>query len=266
MDGGAGLNPAPVDLQIQGKVALITGASAGLGEACAQALACEGVDVALAARRLPELERVAADARKRGVRAQAFELDLSDRASTAALVPAVISHFGRVDILVASGGGPKPGTFTQTDERDWDAAYESILRSVLTIVGGCVDGMRERRWGRIVALTSSSVKQPISNLVLSNMYRTALVSALKTLAGEVARDGVTVNAIATGRIDTARLRALYAASESDLLQAAAGVPAGRVGSVEEFAPLVAFLCSERARYITGQTIAVDGGLIAGLFG
>jgi 3-oxoacyl-[acyl-carrier protein] reductase len=140
-----------------------------------------------------------------------------------------------------------------------------LLRSILQLLDGIVPGMRERRWGRVVALTSSSVKQPIEDLALSNMFRTALVSALKTLSNEVARDGVTVNAIATGRVETDRLRYLYG-DEAALKRKGEEVPVGRLATPEEFAPLVAFLCSEPARYITGQTIAVDGGLIAGLFG
>jgi 3-oxoacyl-[acyl-carrier protein] reductase len=126
--------------------------------------------------------------------------------------------------------------------------------------------MRARKWGRIVALTSTSVKQPIDTLVLSNAFRTALVAALRTLAVEVAADGVTVNCIATGRIDTDRLRALYGNDERALRQAGAEVPIGRIAAPDEFAPMAAFLCGEPARYVTGQTISVDGGLVRGLFG
>lgn len=256
-----------MDLNIRGKVALVTGASSGLGEACALALAREGVRVALGARRREELERVAALAHDAGAPdARPFVVDLSDARNVDRLLRDVQDEFGGVDILVANGGGPKPGTFTQTSPADWDAAYQSILRSILQLVEGVVPGMRERRWGRIVALTSTSVKQPIATLALSNMFRTALVSALKTLSAEVAKDGVTVNAIATGRIETARLRSLYGNDPAALARAGAEVPIGRIAQPEEFAPLAAFLCGEPARYITGQTIAVDGGLIAGLFG
>jgi len=136
---------------------------------------------------------------------------------------------------------------------------------MLQIVERTVPQMRERKWGRIVALTSTSVKQPIGTLALSNVFRTALISALKTLSGEVARDGITVNAIATGRILTDRLRSLYG-GDAELERAGKEVPAGRVAQPDEFAPIVAFLCGEPARYITGQTISVDGGLTGGLFG
>ena len=137
---------------------------------------------------------------------------------------------------------------------------------MLQLAGALVPRMRGRGWGRVVALTSTSVKQPIETLVLSNAFRTALVAALRTLAVEVARDGVTVNCIATGRVDTARLRELYDHDESKLRAAGREVPIGRVATPQEFAPLAVFLCSQPASYITGQTISVDGGLTRGLFG
>ena len=255
-----------MDLNIRGKTALITGASSGLGEACALALAKEGVRVALGARRREELDRVAKLAREAGSPdAKTFVVDLSEGNSIETLLRDVHGAFGGVDILIANTGGPKPGTLTQTTPADWDLAYRSLLRSVLQIVEGVLPKMREQCWGRIVALTSTSVKQPIATLALSNMFRTALVSALKTLSSEVAKDGVTVNAIATGRIETARLRSLYG-DEAAMQRAGSEVPIGRIAQPQEFAPLVAFLCGEPGGYITGQTIAIDGGLISGLFG
>lgn len=255
-----------MDLGLRNRVALVTGGSSGLGKACALALAAEGARIAVAARRREELEAVAAQARERGAPdARAFALDLGDAASVEALVRDVNGAFGGIDVLIANGGGPKPGTVTQTSLADRDAAYQMLLRSMLQLIDGALPHMREQRWGRIVALTSTSVKQPIATLALSNMFRTALVSALKTLSGEVARDGVTVNAIATGRILTDRLNTLYG-GPAEIEAAGCEVPIGRVAQPEEFAPLVTFLCGEPARYITGQTIAIDGGLIAGLFG
>jgi 3-oxoacyl-[acyl-carrier protein] reductase len=256
-----------VDFGIRGRTALVTGASSGLGASVALTLAREGVRLALAARSGERLSAVAQRAKELGaVDARGFRLDLHEPSSIAAMLEEVRGAFGDVDIAILNGGGPKPGRFTETILDDWDAAYRSLLRSMLVLLEALVPAMRARRWGRVVALTSTAVKQPIDTLVLSNTFRTALVSALRTLAGEVARDGVTINAIATGRIETDRLRALYGNDERKLREAADEVPIGRIASPEEFAPMVAFLCSEPARFVTGQTISVDGGLTRGLFG
>lgn len=255
-----------MDLQIRGRIALVTGASSGIGEAVALALAHEGASLALAARRIDRLEAVARAARDEGARsAEVFALDQSEAASVASLVQRVRAKLGDPEILVLNGGGPKAGTYSEITLEEWDRAYVSGLRGILQLVNDAVPHMRASRWGRIVALTSTSVKVPIPNLVLSNAFRTALVSALKTLSGEVAREGVTINAIATGRILTDRLRAIYDDERALLAAAERDVPMQRPGTAEELAALVAFLCGEPSRYITGQTIAVDGGLIKSLF-
>jgi 3-oxoacyl-[acyl-carrier protein] reductase len=255
-----------MDLGIRGRVALVTGASSGIGEAVAYALAQEGATLAVAARRKAKLDGVAAEAKRRGAAgAHAFEVDLDDRASIAKLLDDVRSTLGGVDILVANGGGPKPGSYLELQPQDWDRAYTGVLRSMLDLVDGVVPAMRARQWGRIVALTSSSVKQPIPSLALSNAFRVALVAALKTLSIETASQGITVNTIATGRVMTDRLRHLYPDEASMQSAAREEVPIGRVATPEEFAPMVAFLCGEPARYVTGQTIAVDGGLIKSLY-
>ena len=255
-----------MDLGIRGRIAFVTGASSGIGEAVALALADEGAKVAVAARRVDRLEAVASQARARGASdARAYEMDLNDDASIAKTIERVSNDLGPIDILVANSGGPKPGTFTQTSIEDWDSAYHLLLRSIVEVVNAVVPSMRSRKWGRIVALTSTSVKQPIPNLVLSNAFRTGLVSALKTLSIEAGADGVTVNAIATGQVLTDRLRQLYPDEAEMQRNAETKIALRRVATPEEFAPLVAFLCSEPARYITGQTIAVDGGLITSLF-
>ena len=255
-----------MELGIRGRVALVTGASSGIGQAIALALADEGAAVAVAARRLDRLESVAAEAKQRGAReARAFEVDFEKPGSSAALLAQVHDALGAVQILVANSGGPKAGTFLDLDLDAWDAGYRGTLRSMLELVQGVVPPMTASGWGRIVALTSTSVKQPIPSLALSNAFRTALVSALKTLSVEVARRGVTVNCIATGRVLTDRLRHLYPSEEAIHKAAETDVPMGRVATPSEFAPLVAFLCSDPAKYITGQTIAIDGGLIKSLF-
>ena len=257
-----------MDLEIAGKTALVTGASSGIGEAVALALAREGVRLAIAARRVERLDAVAARARSEGAAdARGFAFDQRDAASIEPMLGGVRAAFGDVDILVLNGGGPKPGRFSEMTLADWDAGYASVLRGMLVLAGAVLPAMRAARWGRIVALTSTSVKQPIETLVLSNAFRTALVSALRTLAGEVAAEGVTVNAIATGRVNTDRLRELYGGSDEKMhAAAAADVPAKRVAGPEEFAPLVAFLCGGPASYVTGQTISIDGALTRGLFG
>lgn len=255
-----------MDLKVRGRVALVTGASSGLGEAVALDLAKEGVTLALAARRLDRLQQVAENAKALGATdARSFPVDQNDPRSIDELLSHVPQSMGKIDILVVNGGGPNPGTFSDMTLDDWDAAYRGTLRSMLQLVYGVTPSMRAERWGRIVALTSMSVKQPIPNLVLSNAFRVALVSALKTLSIESAPDGVTINSIATGRIFTDRLKQLSGNDEYAIHQSAeTDVPMRRVGTPDEFAPLVTFLCGESARYITGQTIAVDGGYIRSL--
>lgn len=256
-----------MDLGIKGKTALVLGASSGIGEAIAMALAAEGVRVVLAARRRDLLEEVESRARGAGAPdAAAIEVDLTDDASIDSLLKVVTKAYGGADIAIINGGGPKAAHFEDLAPDDWDGAYRLLLRGMLRVVDGIIKPMRKKGWGRIVALTSTSVKAPIDNLVLSNTFRAAMVAAMRSLATDVAKDGVTVNSIATGRIKTERLRELYDNDEERLRQAASEVPAGRIASPEEFAPLAVFLCGEPASYVTGQTISVDGGLTRGLFG
>jgi 3-oxoacyl-[acyl-carrier protein] reductase len=253
-----------VELGIRGRLALVTGASSGLGRACALALAAEGARLAIGARRADLLAEVADEARAAGSPdAQAYALDLSDPASIDAMLAAMRDRQGDAEILIANSGPPKAGAVANLALADWDTAYGPALRSILQLVYAVLPAMRERAWGRIVNLSSSAVKTPIPNLALSNAFRAGLLGALKTLSREVAADGVTINVIATGKIETARARSFYA-DQAAWDKQQKDIPFGRFGTPEEFAPLIAFLCGEGAKYISGTTISVDGGLMPSL--
>jgi 3-oxoacyl-[acyl-carrier protein] reductase len=253
-----------VELGIRGRLALVTGASSGLGRACALALAAEGARIAVGARRVELLEDVAAEARAAGSPdARAYALDLADPASIDAMLAAMRDQQGDAEIFVANSGPPKAGAVANLTLADWDAAYGPAMRSLLQIVYAVLPAMRERGWGRIVNLASSALKTPIPNLALSNAFRAGLLGALKTLSREVAGDGVTINMIATGKIETERARSFYAEPGAWEKQQSE-IPFGRFGKPDELAPLVAFLCGDGARYISGTTIAVDGGLAPNL--
>jgi len=253
-----------MDLGIRGRLALVTGASSGLGRACALALAAEGARLAIGARRTDLLDAVAAEARAAGSpEAQTYALDLADPASIDAMLAAMRDRQGDAEIFIANSGPPKSGAAANMTLADWDAAYGPTMRSMLQIVYAVLPAMRERGWGRIVNLASSALKAPIPNLALSNAFRAGLLGALKTLSREVAGDGVTINVIATGKIETARSRSFYSEPGAWERQQRE-VPFGRFGTPEEFAPLVAFLCGDGAKYISGTTISVDGGLAPNL--
>lgn len=253
-----------MELGIRGRLALITGASSGLGRACALALAAEGARIAVGARRVDLLEGVAAEARALGSPdAQAYALDLADPASIDAMLASMREKQGDAEMLILNSGPPKAGAVANLTLADWDAAYGPALRSMLQITYAVLPAMRERGWGRIVNLASSGIKTPIPNLALSTGFRAALLGALKTLSREVAGDGVTVNVIATGKIATERARSFY--KEPGAWEKQQGeIPFGRFGEPDELAPIVAFLCGDGAKYISGTTISVDGGLAPGL--
>ena len=252
-----------MDLGLAGKVALVTGSTSGLGLASAKALAAEGVSVAICGRRGDLAEREAA-AMPGAIGLQA---DITDPATPQRLVRSTVDAFGRIDILVGSTGGPPPGTALDVDADAYDGALDLLVKPMVRLSHLVLPSMRERRWGRIVFVTSGSVREPIPILVLSNAVRMAVHGFAKSLARQVAGDGVTVNCVLPGRIATDRVESLDRASADssgrsiDDVQEAArrGIPVGRYGLPDEFGAMVAFLCSKQASYVTGASVPVDGG-------
>jgi 3-oxoacyl-[acyl-carrier protein] reductase len=250
-----------MDLGIAGRCAAVAGASGGLGLGCAQALAADGVRVVLCGRDAARAEAAAHDIRDAGGDAVGLAADVSTVDGAAGFVARAIDALGRLDIVVANAGGPPAGTFASTDVDAYLPALELNLLSTVAMCKAAVPAMVERGWGRIVAITSLTVRQPAASLILSNTARAGATGFLKTLAREVAPHGVTVNSVQPGSHDTDRLRELHG---GDLAGAAAGIPAGTVGDPADFGAAVAFLCSERARFVTGVALPVDGGSFAGL--
>jgi 3-oxoacyl-[acyl-carrier protein] reductase len=247
-----------MDLGIEGKTALVMGASRGLGLAVSAALAREGARVAMASRSRERVEEASG-----GLEGEtaAFEADTSNLDRLAALPDEVVSALGPIEILVTNTGGPPLGAALDHSHDEWHDAYRSLVLAPRVLAEAVLPGMRERGWGRIVNVGSSSTQEPIPHLTLSNAHRMAAIGFFKTLAGEVAADGVTVNTVATGRFATDRLASNWGSWEEMERHAAEGVPAGRLGQPEEYGDLVAFLCSERAAYLTGTVIPLDGGLL-----
>ena len=263
-----------MDLGLRGKAALVCGASQGLGRAIAEALADEGVDVAVNGRTPETLERVRDEiAEPRDVRVAVAPADLSEPAGAARAVAAAREALGRVDILVTNTGGPPSGPFEDHDAEVWRRAIAQNLESVVNLVREVLPEMKERHWGRIVNVTSISVKQPVAGLILSNSLRAGVTGFAKTVANEAAPFGVTVNNVLPGYTRTERLvdlaEAIAGRAGGTVADAYAGweaeIPMGRLAEPAELAALAAFLCSEQAAYITGQSIAVDGGWIKGLY-
>jgi 3-oxoacyl-[acyl-carrier protein] reductase len=247
-----------MDLGIEGRVALVLGASKGIGRGIAGALAAEGARVAVSSRSLGRLEPVVEEL---GGDARAFAADTSDLERMRSLPAEVEAEMGPVEILVLNTGGPPRGTALEHAVEEWEQAYRSLVLAPRVLCEEVTPGMRERGWGRIVSVASSSIREPIPGLALSNSNRMATVGFLNTLAREVAGDGITVNTIATGRFATDRFAEPFG---GDLEEAerlgSADVPAGRLGTPEEFGDLVAFVASERAAYLTGTIIPLDGGV------
>jgi 3-oxoacyl-[acyl-carrier protein] reductase len=247
-----------MDLGIEGRVALVMGASKGIGRGIAQALAREGAQVAIASRSLERLEQAAGEIDGEVV---AFEGDTDDLDALEKLPAQVAERLGRVEILVTNTGGPPLGATLDHPNEEWEAAYRSLVLAPRVLIEGVLPGMRERGWGRIVNVASSSVREPIPHLALSNIHRMATVGLFKTLANEVAADGVTVNTVATGRFATDRLAANWGSWEEMEKGAVEGVPAARLGQPDEFGDIVAFIASDRAGFLTGTVIPLDGGML-----
>jgi 3-oxoacyl-[acyl-carrier protein] reductase len=245
-----------VELGIDGKVALVTGASKGLGLGVARALAQEGATVAISSRSSAQIDRAAS-----AIGARGFVHDAADVDAAPALVRRVQEDLGPLDILVSNSGGPpaSPDALSFTLEQ-WRDAYRLLLLGAISLIEAVLPGMRERKWGRVLSLSSSVVREPSPVLVLSASHRAGLLAALKTIAGQVAGDGVTINSLLPGVIATDRARELGADSPERIGQ----IPARRLGTVQEFAATAAFLCSEHAGYITGTTLLVDGGAARGV--
>jgi 3-oxoacyl-[acyl-carrier protein] reductase len=245
-----------MDLALEGSVALVTGASKGIGRAIAEALAREGANVAIASRSRQRIDEAAAE-----IGAEPFVFDSRDVDGAPWLVHSVEDRLGPLDVLVTNTGGPPPDPDALGFSREqWEAAYRDLVLSPITLVEAVVPGMRERGFGRILNVSSTAVREPIAPLMLSNSHRSATLAAFKTLARQLAGDGITLNTILTGRIATDRIIGNYGSLENAERAAAQEVPVGRLGTVDELAAVAAFLCSGPASYVTGEAVRVDGGM------
>jgi 3-oxoacyl-[acyl-carrier protein] reductase len=249
-----------VELGLKGRAALVTGASKGIGRGIAEALVEEGARVAISSRSRERIEATAAE-----IGATGYEYDNSDLEAAPSLVDRVERDLGPVDVLVTNTGGPPggPDPLAFTTE-EWRGAHRELVLAPLALIERVLPGMRERGFGRILSVSSSAAREPIPSLMLSSSHRPGLLGAMKTIAWEVARDGVTVNTILPGRIATDRIAENFGSLEAAEEVARDQIPAGRLGRVEELAALAAFLCSERASYVTGTATLVDGGLTRSL--
>ena len=250
-----------MDLGLQGRVALVSGASQGLGRAIAAELAAEGATVAISSRSREKVDAAAAE-----IGAAGFVWDTDDVDGAGRLLDEVAAALGPVDVLVCNTGGPPAGADPLGFPRsDWEAAYRSLVLAPMALVEHALPGMRERGWGRILNVVSISVREPLPSLMLSNVHRAGMVTGFKTIARQVARDGVTLNSLLPGRFATARIADTSGGMDAAQAAARESVPAARLGDPAEFAAAAAFLCSARASYITGETLAVDGGITQSVF-
>ena len=247
-----------MDLGIAGKRAAVAGASAGLGLATAKALAAEGAEVVICGRDAARIEAAAAAV---GHGCVPLVLDVATAEGGEAFVAAATTALGSVDILIANAGGPPAGTFASTDVDLYQVGLDLNLLSVVGMCKAAIPAMQQRKWGRVIAITSISVRQPIPTLILSNTARAGVTGFLKTVAREVAHDGVTVNTVQPGLHLTGRVTQLYGHAPD---ASAMGIPAGVMGDPDDFGHIVTFLCSDHAKFVTGVQMHVDGGAYGGL--
>jgi 3-oxoacyl-[acyl-carrier protein] reductase len=241
-----------MDLHIKGKRALVTGSSKGLGRAIAAGLAAEGVNVAICSRNRDSVAKTAAE-----IKAEGFPCDLSQDGAVEKLIEDVNAKLGGIDILVANTGGPPPTVFDNTSDAQWRTAFESLFMSTVKLIRLVLPGMKQRKWGRIMVVTSVSAQEPLDGLMISNALRPGLHGLLNALSREVGGDGITVNALMPGYTATDRMKQFPTdQDEIDRL-----IPAKRMGTPEDFGSVGTFLASDQAGYINGQAIAVDGGLL-----
>jgi 3-oxoacyl-[acyl-carrier protein] reductase len=249
-----------MDLDLRDRVALVAASSSGLGRACAQGLAAEGARVVVSSRSLQRAQAAAQDiAHATGAQTVAFACDVAKPGEPESLVERSVAHFGRLDVLVTNAGGPPAGPFGDFDDATWEQAVHLTLFSVVRLIRAALPQLKASGRGRIINLSSTVVKEPADHLLLSNTVRPGVIGLARSLSRELAPFGVTVNNVCPGRIRTQRLLDIYGGEEA-IEKAAAQIPMGRLGEPGDFAPLVVFLASACAGYITGQTISVDGGL------
>ncbi len=249
-----------MDLGLANKVAFVAASSQGLGKSVALELAKEGAKVIICGRNKETLHLAQAEIEALGGRVLALTGDLSIPKDRQAIIDATLKEFDGVDILVTNTGGPPAGKFEDFIAQDWEKAVQQLLGSAVGLIGGFLPGMKTQRWGRILTITSQAVKQPVNNLILSNAVRSSVVGLMKSLSNELGEYNITVNNIMPGYTETARLAKLIKDNAS-FASVTQEIPLGRFGQPEEFAAAVAFLASERASYITGISLAVDGGWI-----
>ena len=264
-----------MDLNLKGRVALVNAASRGLGRGIAEALAAEGARLVISSRNQDAIEATAAElVSEYGVEVVPVPADVSRPGTAEMLVGEAMARFGQLDILVNNSGGPPGGHFADFDDAAWQNAFELLLLNVVRMIRAAWPQLRTSGHGRVVNVASTSVRQPINGLILSNSLRAGVVGLAKTLADELAPDQITVNTVLPGRILTDRLREGFRARADEAgipvddlarQEVAKEVPLGRVGETEDMGGLVAYLCSDAAAYITGQLIAVDGGQVRGIF-